>query len=229
VSIQEVVSCTPRAMTPSWPGARLEGLLWAALSVVIFSGWFVVTRFSVTHELQVWDVTALRFGAGAVLLSPAVLRRGSRLPMSAWGEGLLFALLWGAPFVLLVALGLKLTSAAQAASIAPTTMPLVAGILSFVLLRERQGWIRWSGYAAILAGLVSSQESSREIRRPVLSALRRWPRQVACGLSIHCCFAVAAFRRSGLRRSSASGRRLSFYQPMSSSVSAISNARPRAR
>jgi len=74
--------------------------------------------------------------------------------MSAWGEGFLFALLWGAPFVLLVALGLKLTSAAQAASIAPTTMPLVAGILSYVFLKEQQGWIRWTGYAAILAGLV---------------------------------------------------------------------------
>ncbi|MGV2982020.1 EamA family transporter, partial [Camelimonas sp. ID_303_24] len=110
---QEAIEATRAERMASWRGTRLEGLLWAALSVAIFSGWFVVTRFSVTHELQVWDVTALRFGVGAVLLAPAVLRRGARLPMSAWGEGFLFALLWGAPFVLLVALGLKLTSAAQ--------------------------------------------------------------------------------------------------------------------
>lgn len=155
MSAQEAIEVTrAERVAASWRGTRLEGLLWAALSVAIFSGWFVVTRFSVTRELQVWDVTAIRFGVGAVLLAPAVLRRGSRLPMSAWGEGLLFALLWGAPFVLLVALGLQLTSAAQAASIAPTTMPLVAGILSYVFLKEQQGWIRWTGYAAILAGLV---------------------------------------------------------------------------
>jgi len=151
---QEAIEATRAERMASWRGTRLEGLLWAALSVAIFSGWFVVTRFSVTHELQVWDVTALRFGVGAVLLAPAVLRRGARLPMSAWGEGFLFALLWGAPFVLLVALGLKLTSAAQTASIAPTTMPLVAGMLSYIFLKEQQGWIRWTGYAAILAGLV---------------------------------------------------------------------------
>jgi drug/metabolite transporter (DMT)-like permease len=138
MAAQEAIEVTRAERVASWRGTRLEGLLWAALSIAIFSGWFVVTRFSVTRELQVWDVTALRFGVGAVLLAPAVLRRGSRLPMSAWGEGLCLHC-WGAPFVLLVALGLKPTSAAQAASIAPTTMPLVAGILSFVFLKEQQG------------------------------------------------------------------------------------------
>jgi hypothetical protein len=39
------------------------GALWT-----IFAGWFVVTRFSVTHELRIWDIMALRFGCGAVLL-----------------------------------------------------------------------------------------------------------------------------------------------------------------
>jgi drug/metabolite transporter (DMT)-like permease len=75
-----------------------------------------VTRFSVTRELQVWDITALRFGVGALLLALAVLRRGSRLPAAAWREGPVFAVLWGVRFVLLVALGLKLTSAAEAAA-----------------------------------------------------------------------------------------------------------------
>jgi hypothetical protein len=112
----------------SW--TRWIGFAWAGLAVTIFSGWFVVTRFSVTRELQIWDVAALRFGVGAILLAPAILRRGSRLPIIAWSEGLIFALLWGLPFVLLVALGLKLTSAAQAASIAPTLMPVFAGTLA---------------------------------------------------------------------------------------------------
>jgi hypothetical protein len=50
-----------------------------------------VTRFSVTRELQVWDIAALRFGVGALLLALAVLRRGSRLPAVAWREDLVFA------------------------------------------------------------------------------------------------------------------------------------------
>lgn len=136
------------------PRVRLVGFAWAALTVMIFSGWFVVTRFGVTRELRIWDIAVLRFAIGAVLLAPAVVRRGSRLPVAAWGEGLIFAVLWGAPFVLLVALGLKLTSAAQAASVAPTSMPVFAGVFAWGFLRERQGWLRWFGYAAIVTGLV---------------------------------------------------------------------------
>ncbi len=133
----------------------LAGLGWAGLSVTIFSGWFVVTRFSVTRELRIWDITALRFGIGAMLLAPVVLRRGARLPPLAWGEGLVFCMLWGVPFVLLVALGLQLTSAAEAATIAPTLMPVFAGVLAWAVLRERQGRVRWLGYGAIVFGLMA--------------------------------------------------------------------------
>ncbi|WP_225031845.1 DMT family transporter [Paraburkholderia sp. XV] len=133
---------------------RLSGFAWAALTVMIFSGWFVVTRLGVTRELRIWDIAALRFGIGAMLLAPTVVRRGSRLSAAAWGEGLIFAVLWGVPFVLLVALGLKLTSAAQAASVAPTLMPVFAGVFGWGFLRERQGRSRWIGYAAIITGLV---------------------------------------------------------------------------
>lgn len=130
------------------------GYLWAAITVLIFSGWFVVTRVAVTHALTVWDVTILRFGIGAVLLSPAVLRPGGRLPLKAWGEGFVFSLLWGTPFVLLVAVGLKLTSAAEAAAITPTLMPVCAGLLGWLVLREFPGGIRLAGYAAIIAGQI---------------------------------------------------------------------------
>lgn len=129
----------------------LAGFAWAAISVAIFSGWFVVTRFSVTRELQIWDITAIRFSVGALVLLPVLLT--TKLPPRAWWLGLIFALLWGAPFVLLVALGLQLSSAAQAASTAPTLMPVFAGLISWLVLRERPGRPRLIGYAAIVAGL----------------------------------------------------------------------------
>lgn len=135
------------------PRRRIAGILWAALAVSIFSGWFVVTRFSVTRELRSWNITALRFGIGAVLLAPVLSRRCADLSGAAWREGLVFSILWRVPFVLLVALGLSLTSAAQAASIAPTLMPLFAGVFAWTFLGERQGRLRWGGYAAIFAGL----------------------------------------------------------------------------
>ena len=133
---------------------RAAGFLWATLSVLIFSGWFVITRFSVTRELEIWDIMALRFGGSALVFAPMILRRGARLPAAAWREGLLFCFLWGLPFVLLVALGLRLTSAAQAASIAPAAMPVFAGIVGRIALGEPQGSARWLGYGAIVLGLI---------------------------------------------------------------------------
>jgi drug/metabolite transporter (DMT)-like permease len=133
---------------------QAAGYLWATLSLMIFSGWFVITRFSVTRELQIWDIMALRFGVGALVLAPTILRPGARLPASAWREGLLLCLLWGLPFVLLVALGLRLTSAAQAASITPAAMPVFAGVIGGIVQGERQGAARWLGYAAIAVGLI---------------------------------------------------------------------------
>lgn len=129
---------------------RLAGFLWATLTVSIFAGWFVVTRFSVTRILNVWDLTALRYGIGAILLAPVLL---GDLPPRAWRNGFIFAALWGAPFAALVALGVQMTSAGRAASVTPTLMPVFAGLLGWLLLRQPPGLARLVGYAAIAAGL----------------------------------------------------------------------------
>ncbi len=129
---------------------RLIGFVWAVLTVSIFAGWFVVTRFSVTRILNVWDLTALRYGIGAILLVPVLLRD---LPPRAWRNGFIFSVLWGAPFAALVALGVQMTSAGRAASVTPTLMPVFAGLLGWLLLRQPPGKIRLVGYAAIAAGL----------------------------------------------------------------------------
>jgi drug/metabolite transporter (DMT)-like permease len=135
---------------PEAASTLLHGFLWAGLAVSIFAGWFVVTRFSVTRILSVWDLTALRYGIGTILLAPVLLRR---LPPRAWRNGFVFAALWGAPFAILVALGVQMTSAGRAASVTPTLMPVFAGLLGWLLLRERPGKARLAGYGGIAAGL----------------------------------------------------------------------------
>lgn len=136
-------------------GRLLRGLAWAALALVILSGWFVVTRLSVTRELRTWDILALRFGVGALVLFPVLLIQRSQLPARLWREGLLLASLWGAPFVLFVAMGLQLTSAAQASSITPGLMPVLAGLIAWAALGEVPGRSRLVGYAVIVAGVAA--------------------------------------------------------------------------
>jgi EamA-like transporter family len=133
----------------------LNGFGRDALSVTVFSGWFVVTRFSVRHDLHVWDVMALRFGGAALILLPVLFRRASPLPGRAWLEGLLFAALWGAPFVFFVAPGLQLTSTAQASAVTPTLMLVFAGLMGWLSLRESPGGLRLVGYLIIVGGLAA--------------------------------------------------------------------------
>ena len=149
----------PTGQPIALPGRNLRkslgGFGWAALSVTVFSGCFVVTRFSVTHDLRIWDVMALRFGGGALSMFPVLLRRAPRLPRRAWLEGLLFAALWGAPFVFFVARGLQLTSAAQASAVTPALMPVFAGLIGWLALREPPGRLRLLGHVVIIGGLAA--------------------------------------------------------------------------
>lgn len=66
----------------------------------------------------------------------------------------MYSCLWGVPFVLAVGYGLQLTSAGRAAAITPTLMPVFAGVLAWIFLKEAPGKVRWCGYLAILIGLV---------------------------------------------------------------------------
>lgn len=135
-------------MTP-----RVRGLLWAALAVVIWGGFFVVTRLGVTGRLAPVDVVALRFAVGALVLLPAFLPTARRLPARGWAEGAVLAICWGPPFVLLLAYGLRTAHAGFGAALTPGVMPVFAGLLGWWLLGARPGRRQWAGYAVILAAL----------------------------------------------------------------------------
>ncbi len=132
----------------------VKGFAWATLSVAILSGWFVVTRLGLSHHLGIWDVVALRFGEGAVLLTPTLLLGRSKVPLRAWLQGIPLAVLWGAPFILLVGTGLLLTSATVASSIAPALMPIFAGFFVWMLRGLIPRPVEISGYVLISVGLV---------------------------------------------------------------------------
>lgn len=136
------------------PPRLLGGFAWASLSVAIFSGWFVVTRLGLSHNLEVWDVIALRFGEGALILTPTLLFGRSRLRLRAWLPGIPLAVLWGAPFIFFVGTGLRLTSAILASSIAPALMPIFVGVFAWAIRGKAPRWVEICGYGLILVGLV---------------------------------------------------------------------------
>jgi drug/metabolite transporter (DMT)-like permease len=136
-----------------WRIAR--GVVWGALSVVVLSGWFVVTRVGLRQDLLVWDVIALRFGEGALLLTPVLLVGPLRLRIQAWPNGIILALLWGAPFILLVGLGLQATTATLTSCVTPALVPVFGGAVAWAFSGERPSGRQLCGYGMIAAGLVA--------------------------------------------------------------------------
>jgi drug/metabolite transporter (DMT)-like permease len=130
-----------------------QGAIWGSVTVVILSGWFVVTRVGLRQDLRVWDVMALRFCGGALFLTPALLVGPLRLRVQAWPGGIILALLWGAPFILLVGLGLRATSATMTSTVTPALMPVFAGFVAWIFFGERPSRGQLSGYGMIAAGL----------------------------------------------------------------------------
>src|ERR1700722_21013034 len=85
------------AVSNAWRIA--QGVIWGSLAVVVLSGWFVITRLGLRQDLRVWDVMALRFGEGALFLTPVLLVGPLRLRIRAWPSGItLFSIVGSGAF-----------------------------------------------------------------------------------------------------------------------------------
>lgn len=132
---------------------RLVGLFWAATAIGIWSGSLVMLRLGVTTSLNVWDLTALRFGVAAVILVPVVIRRGLPVDWPGLGKALTMIAAFGAPYVLLITLALKTAPASAAGAINPGIMAVAAVVFGGVLFGDRIGMARIVGVTLILAAI----------------------------------------------------------------------------
>lgn len=125
----------------------------AALSVVtIWATWLISMRYSKGGMLTPLDLSLLRFGIPALVLSP-FLRRTGLWPRSAGTLPLVLMIAGaGAPFFQVAAFGLLATPASAAGVLLPGTMPLATALIGMLVLRERPDRLRKAGMLAILAG-----------------------------------------------------------------------------
>ncbi len=124
----------------------------AALSVVlIWASWLISTRHSVGAGLGPLDLSLLRYGIPALVLTPVWWRTGL-FPKGAMGPIALMVLGSGAPFFQLVAFGMRHTPASAAGVLLPGLMPLAVALIGMAFLGERPDRWRRFGMAAILSG-----------------------------------------------------------------------------
>ena len=142
------------AFSPAQAPVRPALIGWLAVlaTVTIWAVWAVATRHAVTHDLPPSAVGLLRFGVPALLLLPFAWRsglfpKGLGLPKAL---GLLGS---GAPFFLIVALGMQFAPAAEIGPLLPGTMPLFVALIGWLVFGEKLGRLRMLGFALILIGV----------------------------------------------------------------------------
>src|SRR6516164_5842456 len=130
----------------------LKGALFGLAAVSIWAGWSAMTRLAVTTGLDAWDIPALRFGVAGLLLLPIIARRGLALDRLGWlGLGGLIVGT-GAPYALVVAVGLRFAPAYDAGALNPGCMPLFVALIAAIVLREKPSKAQKFGLSLILSG-----------------------------------------------------------------------------
>lgn len=132
--------------------ALIVGALCGVLATSIWGGFPAVTKLSMQSDaLTAWDVTALRFGVGGLLLLPVFLKHG--LGGLTWRKALLLVCGAGAPYVLLTAGGLAFAPPAHMGVITPSCMLVFSTLGSRLRLGDPLSPARIGGVAVIVAGI----------------------------------------------------------------------------
>ncbi|WP_162275083.1 DMT family transporter [Labrys sp. WJW] len=129
-------------------GGYLSGLG----AAVIWSGWWTVTRLGVVSDLAAADLAALRFGISGLLFLPLIWREWPTIRLVAPLQLVFMAIGAGAPYALVAATGVRLTSAGLGGAITVGLLPAFTLILSVLFLREPVTRVLIAGIACIVAG-----------------------------------------------------------------------------
>jgi drug/metabolite transporter (DMT)-like permease len=133
--------------------AVLAGAAAAAAVVVLFSAFTLVSRLGTLDALRAWDLAALRFGVGGVLLLPVLMRRG--LAGLSLGRAARLSFFGGLGFALLAYAGFARAPAAHGAVFLHGMLPAFGTLAGALWLGERPSARRLIGAGLILAGVAA--------------------------------------------------------------------------
>ena len=131
-----------------------RGALCGLAAAGIWAGWIVVARLGLRSGLTPWDIAALRFGVGGLVLLPYLRRKGLAIERLGWVGLAAVVLGCGAPMVLLVNAGLLFAPAAHAGGLFSGMVPLMVALLAAPILHEAFTSVKSVGIVLILAGVI---------------------------------------------------------------------------
>lgn len=150
-----------------------SGYLFAAITLLIWSSFVIISRHAGQGALTPYDIAALRTGTAALVLSPWWLPRLLHPERRKLGmtRAVLLALIAGIAYPLLAYAGFFHAPASHGAVLISGTLPFFTSLFAFLALGERPGRVRLAGLGLILAGVGTLFASGLSDRDSALKAL----------------------------------------------------------
>ncbi len=117
----------------SEPNSPRAGLIAVFFTICIWTGFILVSRYGGKGVLTGWDVTALRFGVGALI----ALIFLSRVTLPPYKVILLFSIFGGVGYAAAVYAAFRLAPAAHAAVLLPGALPFATALIAWLWLRQK--------------------------------------------------------------------------------------------
>lgn len=149
-------------------GGTALGIIAAAVAVLVFTAFTLVSRWGAVTHAGPADLAALRFGVGGVLLAPFLLSAPVRAV--GWRRAVVLALVGGTVFAGFAYGGLALAPASHGAVLLHGALPVFGLVSGALVLGERPSRQRLAGAALILAGILTVAAGTgalQELRRLV--------------------------------------------------------------
>ena len=146
----------------------LKPWLYAFITLIIWSGFVVVSRLGGQSVLTPYDVVALRVGTSAVILLPWWLPQLMVPHRRRWifWQGLVLSVIAGFAYPLVVYTGFVFAPASHGAVLTSGMLPFFTSILALVMLGERPGRQRLLGLFLILVGVGTLLLGSKSVDIP---------------------------------------------------------------
>ena len=128
------------------------GLCLVAFAAIVMATTIALSRYALKGTLSTADLLAIRYGVGAVLFLPLLLRTWHTLPRFAKRAAVPLSFLHGWGMAGASLLGLVFAPAAHAAALGPGCLPVFLAVFAYLAYRKTLPAHQCLGLAAITAG-----------------------------------------------------------------------------
>ena len=133
----------------SEPHSTRTGIIVVFFTICIWAGFILVTRHGGKGVLTGWDVTALRFGVGALIAIFFL----PRVTLPPYKVILLFSVFGGVGYAIAVYAAFRMAPAAHAAVLLPGSLPFTTAVIAWLWLRQKPSPAQRIALALVFIGI----------------------------------------------------------------------------